>query len=65
MVDGEMDHQEDESDPWHERTLDVSSNGIGPKRADEDGSEAIPEVEEANEVEDRDTVTVSASSRAP
>jgi hypothetical protein len=65
MVDRQMDHQKDESDPWHEWTLDVGSNGIGPEGADEDCSEAIPEVKEANKVEDGDTDTVSASSRAP
>lgn len=55
VVDGHVAHQEDEADPWHQRALDVFGNDIGTGGADEQGAEASPEVEETDEVEERNT----------
>ena len=46
-----MAHEEDETDPRHVRTVYIGCEGIGAGGADEEGANAIPETEEADEVE--------------
>ena len=53
MTDGHMTHQEHESDPWHERAIDITSNEVGPSRANQDGSDARPKIEKTNKIENR------------
>ena len=49
-----MAHEKDETDPGHVRTVYVGGEGVGAGGADEEGSDTIPETEEADQVEERD-----------
>lgn len=54
MTDGHVSHGEGEADPWHVRArAEESGDAISTSAADQKGEKAFPEVEEANEIEDR------------
>lgn len=53
MTDGHVTHQEHKSNPWHERTIDITSDEVGPSRANQDCSDARPKIEKTNKIEDR------------
>lgn len=46
-----MAHEEDEADPGHVRTVYIGREGVGAGGTDEESADAIPEIEEADEVE--------------
>lgn len=46
-----MAHEADETDPRHVRTVYIAGEGVGAGGTDEEGADAIPETEEADEVE--------------
>ena len=57
VADGHVAHEEDEADPGHVgAAAQVLCDGVGAAGADGEGDDAIPEVEEADEVEERDAV---------
>lgn len=45
LVDGKVAHEEDEADPGHVGAVDVLGKGVGADGTDEEGADAIPEVE--------------------
>jgi hypothetical protein len=49
-----MAHEEDEAYPWHETPVDVVCDGIGTYRADRDGPNACPKIEQAHQIEQGD-----------
>ena len=53
MIDGHVTHQEHESNPWHERAIDITSDEVGPSRADQDRSDARPKIEKTYKIENR------------
>lgn len=53
MTDGHVTHQEDKSNPWHERATDITSDEVGTSRAYQDGSDARPKIEKTNKIENR------------
>lgn len=59
MIDRHVAHEEDESDPWHERSIYIFCYEICTCRADEKSADASPEIEEANEIEKRDAILES------
>lgn len=58
VADGHVAHDEDEADPRHIRAgTEVFGNGVGAASADEERDDAIPQIEQADEVEERYTLT--------
>lgn len=51
LVHGQMSHQEQERNPGHQRAVHVVRDQVRPRRAEEQGAQAIPQVEEPHEVE--------------
>jgi hypothetical protein len=49
-----MAHEEDETYPWHERSINVVGNEICASRADEECPDTSPKVKEADEIEEGD-----------
>jgi hypothetical protein len=48
-------HQEDEADPWHiGGAAKELRDGVGASGREEEGAQAIPQVEEADEIENGD-----------
>lgn len=57
VADGHVAHDEEEADPGHiGAAAQELCDGVGAARADGQGEDAIPQVEEADEVEERDAV---------
>lgn len=57
LVHAHVAHEEDEADPWHVgASAEEEGDGVGATRGKEDGSQAIPEIEQADEVENADSV---------
>lgn len=57
VADGHVTHDEDEADPRHVRAgAEVFRNGVGAASADKERDDAIPQIEQADEVEERYTV---------
>ena len=54
VVERHVAHQKDETYPWHIGRVYSGCDEIGSTSADEDGPEASPHVEEANQVEHGD-----------
>jgi len=53
VADAHVAHEEDEGNPGHVgRAAQELGDGIGADGGDEEGAQAIPEVEEPDEVED-------------
>jgi hypothetical protein len=48
-----MAHEEYEADPWHVWSFDVGGDEICSNGVDEDDYKTAPEIEESDEVEDR------------
>lgn len=59
VVDRHVAHEKDEADPGHERTVDISGDGICSSRANEQRPHACPEVEKTNQVKERDPCSFS------
>lgn len=56
VADGHVAHDEDEADPRHVGAgAEVFGNGVGAASADEERDDAIPQIEQADEVEERYT----------
>jgi len=51
MVDGHMSHEEYEAEPWHVVIFDIFGDQVCSRRADEQRSDACPEIEESDQVE--------------
>lgn len=47
-------HEEDETNPWHERSIHILGNEVCPSGADEEGPDTSPKIEEADEIEEGD-----------
>lgn len=54
MTDRHVRHEEYEANPWHQRAVHVVCDQIDTGRAVGECAEAIPEVEKADNVEERD-----------
>ena len=54
MIDRHMPHKKDESYPWHQGSIHVCSNQVCPGRTYEQCTNASPQIEEPNEVKERD-----------
>lgn len=60
VADGHVTHDEDEADPRHVRAgAEVFRDGVGAASADEERDDAIPQIEQADEVEERYTLVMS------
>jgi hypothetical protein len=55
MVDRHVAHEKDEPNPGHQRAIHIVGNGIGTGCAVKKCTQAIPEVEKTDKVEERDT----------
>lgn len=57
VADGHVAHDEDEADPRHVGAgAQVFRNGVDAASADEERDDAIPQIEQTDEVEERDTL---------
>lgn len=53
MIHGHVPHEKEEANPWHQWPVDVKGDDICAYRADKEGSDTRPQVEQSNKVKGR------------